>query len=336
MTSITVIIPTYNEAKNIRKVVEDLLCENGLLKQTEILAIDGGSTDGTRNIVHKLELEYPGIVHLTENPRRIQAAALNIGIDKARGDVIVRCDAHARYERGYIKACLNALEESGADVSGGAQIAMGETYFQEVVSIAYNSFLGSGGSKYRKPCYYGLVDTVWLGAYRREIFADGLRFNENVSVDEDYELFYLLRLKGKKIYLSSNIRAYYLPRETPLALMKQFFIHGKSVAFTVRYLPKRIIGRPLIMLCAVTFLLTISIAACFSFTALCILGVITISYCLILFLQTLFYVGKKPMRYLFPLPIVLAVMHFSYSTGLFFGCLRELILRIIKPIRVRA
>ncbi|MBO1223365.1 MAG: glycosyltransferase family 2 protein [Candidatus Scalindua sediminis] len=335
MNSVTVIIPTYNEARNIRKVVEDLLCENGLLKQVEILVIDGGSKDGTRDIVRKLEYEYQNIVRLIENPRRIQAAALNIGINQAKGEIIVRCDAHARYEQGYIRACLDAFEESRADVVGGAQIAIGETYFQKVISTAYNSFLGSGGSKYRKQDYSGLVDTVWLGAYRKEIFSDGLRFNEKVSVDEDYELFYLLRLKEKKIYLSSSIRAYYLPRETLWALMQQFFIHGKSVSLTVRYMLKRIIGRPLIMLSAIIILLIIGVAACFSYTSLCVLGAGVLMYFFVLFLQTLFCIGKKPLRQLFLVPIVLATMHLSYSIGLFLGCIRELFLWALSLANIR-
>lgn len=325
MKSVTVIIPAYNEAKYIRNVIEDLLCQQNSSGKVEILVIDGGSQDRTKGIVREMEFEHPDVVRLLENPRRIQAAALNIGIDQARGDIIIRCDAHATYGHGYIGACVDALETSGADVVGGSQIATGETYFQKVVAIAYNSYFGSGGAKYRDPNYSGFVDTVWLGAYRKEIFSDGFRFNEMVRTDEDYELFSRLRSKGKRIYLCSTIHAYYFPRENPWKLSKQFFIHGKSVSLTIQYDPKRLIGRPLIILSAISFFLTSNIAAFFSHKALFVSTISILAYCGIILSPLIFYFGKRPFRYLLALPSALIIIHFSYSIGLFLGFFRFLI-----------
>jgi cellulose synthase/poly-beta-1,6-N-acetylglucosamine synthase-like glycosyltransferase len=282
-----------------------------------------------------MEFEHPDVIRLLENPRRIQAAALNIGIGQARGDIIIRCDAHARYGQEYIRTCVDALESSGADVVGGSQIATGETYFQKVVAIAYNSYLGSGGAKYRDPNYSGSVDTVWLGAYRKEIFSDGFRFNEMIGTDEDYELFSRLHSKGKRIYLSSTIHAYYFPRENPWKLSKQFFIHGKSVSLTIRYNPKRLIGRPLIILSAIIFFLISNTAAFFSHKALFVFTISILAYCAIILSPLIFYFGKKPFRYLLALPFVLIIIHFSYSIGLFLGFLRFLILWFSSAARIK-
>ena len=81
----------------------------------EILVIDGGSVDGTREIAGARG--YP--VRVVENPRVSSAAALNIGLVEATGEVLVRADAHTVYAPDYIRRCIEVLQETGAEKVGG-------------------------------------------------------------------------------------------------------------------------------------------------------------------------------------------------------------------------
>ena len=96
---ITIIIPTYNEEKYIEQCLDGvgkfILPED---QDIEILVIDGNSKDMTEEIVKKCQLRDSKI-QILKNPNRIQSSALNIGISKAKGNWILRLDAHAFYPK---------------------------------------------------------------------------------------------------------------------------------------------------------------------------------------------------------------------------------------------
>ena len=75
MTPITIILPTLNERGHIRDCL-DSLGKQDYPNIVEILVVDGGSTDGTQEIV----IAEGGVVRLIDNPRMTAAAAMNIGI----------------------------------------------------------------------------------------------------------------------------------------------------------------------------------------------------------------------------------------------------------------
>src|SRR4051794_37736095 len=85
--TVSVLLPTLNERGFIRDCLDSLLAQD-YPAVVEILVIDGGSDDGTREIVSG----DAAPVRLLDNPRVTAAAAMNIGIEAAKGDVICRAD----------------------------------------------------------------------------------------------------------------------------------------------------------------------------------------------------------------------------------------------------
>jgi len=77
--SVTIVIPMRNEESYIRLCLNSLLSNNYPQDRFEILVVDGGSTDRSRLIVQEFSKTYP-FVRMLDNPKRIQAAALNIGM----------------------------------------------------------------------------------------------------------------------------------------------------------------------------------------------------------------------------------------------------------------
>ena len=114
---LSVICPIYNEQKYIARCIDSILVQDYPKDDLEVLFVDGMSSDCTRDIILSYLPLCPYLMVL-DNPDRIVPCAMNIGIKAARGDVIMRLDAHARYEPNYFSSLVSRLYELGADDVG--------------------------------------------------------------------------------------------------------------------------------------------------------------------------------------------------------------------------
>ena len=225
--TLTVAIPAYNEAENIERIVKEFL-STAYPNLTEVFVADGGSTDGTQDIVKNLALE-DARVKLLYNPLKVQSAGLNLIIKECTGDIFLRADAHSDYAPDYIEKCVEALLLSEALNVGGAQRFVAKTAFQAGVALSSKSFLGTGGAKYRNPEYNGYADTVYLGCFWKKVLAEVSGYSIEASANEDAELNQKLLQKNQNaIYISSEIRVWYYPRKTFKSLCIQYFKYGRG------------------------------------------------------------------------------------------------------------
>jgi succinoglycan biosynthesis protein ExoA len=248
---VTVAIPAYNEALNIERIVRSFLATS-YPNLEEIYIADGGSKDATREIVRELMLEDPR-VKLIDNPLKLQSSGLNLILQSSSGDIFLRADAHSDYAADYVEQCVDALLKSQALNAGGAQRFVAKTPFQAGIALATKSVLGSGGAKYRNPEYSGYADTVYLGCFWREALLKLAGYDENATPNEDTELNIRLQTAFDQaqimnqeavlnprslhrhkaaIYISSQIRAWYYPRKSWLALWLQYFKYGRGRCLT--------------------------------------------------------------------------------------------------------
>ena len=86
--AVTIAIPVLNEERHIEACL-DAIAQQTYEQIREVLVVDGGSTDRTRELAQRHRR-----VRVLDNPRRIQAAALNIALHAAEGEVVVRVDGH--------------------------------------------------------------------------------------------------------------------------------------------------------------------------------------------------------------------------------------------------
>src|SRR4051812_35826565 len=107
MPLVSIVIPCYQERDFIVACIESVLrFELPPRWEIEMFVVDGGSTDGTLDQARQPTARDPRI-HLVPNPRRTQGFGLNIGIALARGDFILRLDAHSAYPRDYLASLLD-------------------------------------------------------------------------------------------------------------------------------------------------------------------------------------------------------------------------------------
>lgn len=227
--TVSVVLPTLNERSFIRDCLDSLSRQDHPI--AEILVVDGGSTDGTRAIVSS----FPTPVRLLDNPRVTAAAAMNVGLAAATGDVICRADAHALYAPDYVRQCVSVLLDSGADNVGGAMRPVGTTAFGRAVAAVTSSPFGIGPGRFHYSKGTEEVDTVYLGCWRRETLRRLGGYDESSLqwAAEDQELNFRLRRAGGRVLLSHEIRSAYFPRETPGALRRQYFNYGVAKASTL-------------------------------------------------------------------------------------------------------
>jgi glycosyltransferase involved in cell wall biosynthesis len=229
---VTVGVPCLNEEGFIEALVRGALAQDYPSDRFEVMVADGGSTDRTLEILARLSKEDPR-VRVLHNPGKIQAAGMNEIIKAAKGDVLVRFDAHADYAPDYVRKCIEVLIRTGADNVGGGAKTRSRSWFQRAVCAALDSPLGVGGSRYRTEGEEGFVDTVWGGTFPRRIFETIGMYDPRAVVNEDAELNQRILEAGGKIFLSKEIIAYYYPRDSFRGLAKQYFKYGKGRARTL-------------------------------------------------------------------------------------------------------
>lgn len=247
---ITVLIPCRNEQGFIACCLNSVVNNGYPTDRLTVLVVDGMSDDGTRAVLEAYVRDH-SCVRVIDNPGRTTPMALNLGLREARGEAVLRVDAHACVEPGYIQACVNALNEYGADVVCGVMrtVPSSASPMGKAIAAALSHPFGVGNSYFRihvsRPTW---VDTVFCGCYRREAFdrvaaserivdneaeeagdnAAGCRepFNAALIRGQDMDFSQRLRKIGGRMLLLPDIRSEYYARSTLRSFWRQNWSNG--------------------------------------------------------------------------------------------------------------
>jgi succinoglycan biosynthesis protein ExoA len=227
-----IVIPCLNEAELIAQVIGRVLEDDGLVDPL-VLVADGGSQDGSRDIVEAIAARDPR-VRLLPNPGRLQSAGVNLAAGLAEDRPwLVRIDAHADYPKTYVSTLIEEARRTGAHSVVVAMETRGEGGFQRAIAAAQNSRLGTGGAAHRVGAPGGWVEHGHHALFNRQAFQQIGGYDESFSHNEDAELDLRLTQEGARIWLTDRTRIVYHPRRTPGALWKQYVSYGKGRARTV-------------------------------------------------------------------------------------------------------
>jgi glycosyltransferase involved in cell wall biosynthesis len=224
---VSVILPIRNEEGFIARSLGAVLSQDYDPRRMEVLVADGMSTDGTRAAVEACAAAVPEIpVAIVDNPPGIVPTGMNSALARARGDVIVRVDGHTVVDPDYVRQCVEALRRSGAQNAGGRMTAAGEGRVARAVAAATSSPFGVGGARFHYSDREEWVDTVYMGAWPREVLEQLGGFDPEMVRDQDDELNYRLRERGGRILLSPRIRSRYHNRCSLRSLARQYRQYG--------------------------------------------------------------------------------------------------------------
>ena len=115
---LSVVMPVYNEQATLREVVARVLA---VPLEVELICVDDGSRDGSREILAELQIDYPQIRVMLQPKNMGKGAALRCGIQEATGDFIIIQDADLEYDPSDYPALLGPLIEDKADVVYGSR-----------------------------------------------------------------------------------------------------------------------------------------------------------------------------------------------------------------------
>lgn len=222
---VTVIVPVRNEEKFITRCLDSIMEQDYGRRSFEVIIVDGASTDKTKELIQVFQKKYDNLI-LLSNARRFIPVSLNLALQRAKGEIIVRVDGHATIAPDYLTKCVEVLAYTQADCAGGAIMSTHDTESGSAIALAMSSRFGVGNARFRLSGYEGYVDTLAFGAYKRSVFDRIGIFDEEFIRCEDDEFNYRLIKKGGKIYLSPQIKARYFPRTDLKRLWQQYFNYG--------------------------------------------------------------------------------------------------------------
>jgi glycosyltransferase involved in cell wall biosynthesis len=115
---LSVVIPVYNERRTLRQLLQRVL---QVPFETEVLCVDDGSTDGSRELLAELEAQHPQLRVFFQANNAGKGAALRRGIQEASGDFVIIQDADLEYDPADYPSLLEPLIQEKADVVYGSR-----------------------------------------------------------------------------------------------------------------------------------------------------------------------------------------------------------------------
>jgi glycosyltransferase involved in cell wall biosynthesis len=309
---VSVVVPARNEAQSIRE------CLATIARQTyghlEIIVVDGCSDDETPHLVSSA-IQGDARIRLVSNPERVTPAALNRGLAEARGEFLIRIDAHAYPEPDYVERIVSHLLTGEYAGVGGRKVAVGgSSATSRVIAAALGSRFGVGGSEYHYASRATLTDHIPFGAYRTAFLREIGGWDGRALVNQDFELDYRIRLAGGSLLLDPRIRARWKSSLTLRTLAYQYRRYGKGKAIVARLHPRSLRMRHLVPLACLAWLVGSVVMALSLTNPLPLLGLAPYTGFLLASLSDPRLRRSSPYSWILA-PAVLGVMHLSWAIG---------------------
>jgi hypothetical protein len=251
---------------------------------------------------------------------------MNKGIKAANGDIIMRLDAHATYEKNYFSVLVHALKELGADNVGAVckTDVLNKTPKTLAIKEVLSNKFGVGNSVFRTGVNRVMeVDTVPFGCWKREVFDKYGLYDVRLVRNQDIELNKRILRGGGKICIIPNTYCTYLARETYKGIAKNNYGNGKWNILTVFY-TKQLSSLSIRHFIPLLFVLSLIIPTILSlvFAPLIIISLLSLfAYVCLLGLISLKLCVNKRLNFFYLLTSFL-VLHLSYGWGSLIGLIK--------------
>lgn len=329
---LSIVMACRNEVIRIRTFLDSLLAQELHGFVWEAIIADGMSDDGTRTVLEEYCARHQELRIIT-NPNRIVSTGLNRAILSARGEIILRMDAHTVYATDYCRRSVELLKSTGADNVGGPARTRASGICARAIAAAYHSPFSTGGAKFHDENHEGWVDTVPYGCWEKSTLERIGLFDESLVRNQDDELNLRLLRLGGRIWQSPMIVSWYSPRSTLRGLFHQYFQYGfwKVAVMKKHRLPGswRQLVPALFILANAALLVSAGSAAAAHASNLASIGVgvwlgMAALYACSVLIASVAAAARHGWVTLPYLPAVFAAFHVSYGLGFLLGVARFL------------
>jgi len=321
---VSLLVAMRNEADYISACVTSLLNQDYPKDRLEVLIYDGRSEDNSKAIVENLirnRKEYRAF----DNPKQIQAAAWNLGVQECKGEIISIVSGHAEFAPDYVSRAVETLLRTQADMVGGSVRARSHGVLGEAIARAISAPFGVGGARFRYTDKEEFTDTVFMGFCWRATYKKIGGFDEELARNQDDEFSYRLRKAGGRIVCNPKIVSYYNNRAALRSLWRQYYQYGYYKIRVLQKHPRQMNVRQFVPPVFALSLLGSILLALFAFifhlsSFFFLLSLLTpLLYLLANLSASLYTASTHDWKYAIPLPLVFAILHISYGLGFLVG-----------------
>jgi succinoglycan biosynthesis protein ExoA len=223
---VSVVLATYNEARHVQKCMDSLLAQQTPGFDIEILAVDGGSTDGTREYLDGIAARHSR-VRVLPNPKRGSPFAFNIGIREAKGRYVCIFGSHTIYKEDYISVCLKELLAKGAGGCGGRVLTEPSSDSLEAHLVAHGMAhpFGSSRKSFRtQPEGFAAAVNYMLISKDALIEAGG--YSETLLRNQDNDLNQKLNASGHRLFCTWKTQCIYHPKGRIRDMLRYGYLNG--------------------------------------------------------------------------------------------------------------
>jgi succinoglycan biosynthesis protein ExoA len=325
MPEISVVIPCRNEATWVLRVLEDL-AEQCVAEKFEVLVADGESEDGTWEILQdfKNTARLPYDLAILRNPKRAIPNALNLLVNQAKGQYVVRVDAHSRIPKDYLRKIVAALKSGICDVAGPRIqfIPASGRAVARVIAAVCNSRMGNGGTPSRTRLQHPVsVDHTVMSCFSRNVWEGVGGYDETLKANEDFDYDFRAAKAGYKVISLPHPTYSLVARPDLLALIRQRWRYGYWKAQVLKKFPMSLKLRQLLPIVALPF----AFCSPLSPTSFAVAGILyMLMVAASLDIALLKEQGLNPLRWIKIALLSLMVMllvHFVWSAGVWYGLL---------------
>ncbi len=318
---VSAFLVTRNEQAYIEKAMMSLINQTYPKNKYEIVVIDGESTDDTLKIVKRLIDLYKTDtfdIRIINNPKHILATGWNLGIKDAKGEYVVRIDAHAEAAEDFIEKNVETMNKATDAVCvGGRLITKSLDGDNDTISKVLSSPFGVGNSSFRVSEEAGYTDTAVYGLYKKEIFERVGYFNEKYVRNQDIELHSRIRAVGGRFFFNPQINCVYYSRNTVKKMVKQALGNGKWNMVLLKNQNSALRLRHIVPFAFILFLIATTILGFFSkYFWLLEIGVLLIHLALGLYAATK---RTSNISEVLNMPLLFLLLHLSYGVGYLVG-----------------
>ena len=301
---ISLISTVLNESENIREFISSILSQTK--KPDEFIIVDGGSTDGTYEILKEYEEKYKWIKVFRKKECTI-GEGRNYAIKKAKGEIIAVCDAGCIYDKFWLEKITKPL------ISGKADIAVGVykpyytndfEFFQGILLVPLEEEIYGNPSRMSSRCI----------AFKKEVW-EKVSGYPNASAGEDTLFNLKLLSSGYKIYFSKNAIVYWKMRKNLREIFKQFYRYGAGDKHLGNIIK---IKKLFLLLIGFWSVIALTIYG-FLFYPLLAISILLL-LCFYLALNGIkVYISTRKPKALFYVPLILLAKRIGYCFGATFG-----------------